>query len=69
MIRMQQLLASILRIALILAFPVITVAAQSNYRATPENLKARQEFQDEKFGMFIHWGAYSVLGDGGVGLP
>jgi alpha-L-fucosidase len=62
--RMQQLLASILRIALILAFPVITVVAQSNYQATPENLKARQEFQDDKFGMFIHWGVYSVLGDG-----
>ena len=62
--RMQQLLASILRIALILAFPLITVAAQSNYQATPESLKARQEFQDDKFGMFIHWGVYSVLGDG-----
>jgi alpha-L-fucosidase len=62
--RMQQLLASILRMALILAFPAITVVAQSNYQATPENLKARQEFQDDKFGMFIHWGVYSVLGDG-----
>jgi alpha-L-fucosidase len=34
------------------------------YQPTPENLKARQEFQDAKFGMFIHWGVYSVLGDG-----
>src|SRR5271165_7345503 len=31
---------------------------------TPENLQARREFQDAKFGMFIHWGVYSVLGDG-----
>ena len=31
---------------------------------SPENLKARQEFQDAKFGMFIHWGVYSVLGNG-----
>jgi alpha-L-fucosidase len=31
---------------------------------TPENLKARREFQDAKFGMFIHWGVYSVLGNG-----
>ena len=38
--------------------------AQTNYQPTEENLKARQEFQDEKFGMFIHWGVYSVLGDG-----
>ena len=38
--------------------------AQGEYHPTPENLKARQEFQDAKFGMFIHWGVYSVLGDG-----
>ncbi len=29
-----------------------------------ENLKAREWFQDAKFGLFIHWGVYSVLGDG-----
>lgn len=39
-------------------------AAQSSYQPAPENLKARQEFQDAKFGMFIHWGVYSVLGSG-----
>jgi alpha-L-fucosidase len=40
------------------------MCGQTNYQPSPENLKARQEFQDEKFGMFIHWGVYSVLGDG-----
>jgi alpha-L-fucosidase len=39
-------------------------AAQSSYQPSPENLEARQEFQDDKFGLFIHWGVYSVLGDG-----
>ena len=39
-------------------------SGQSAYQPAPENLKARQEFQDAKFGMFIHWGAYSVLGSG-----
>jgi len=38
--------------------------AQAEYRPSLENLKARREFQDAKFGMFIHWGVYSVLGDG-----
>jgi alpha-L-fucosidase len=38
--------------------------AQENYSPTPENVKARTWFQDAKFGMFIHWGVYSVLGDG-----
>ena len=43
---------------------IITAAAQSPYQPATENLKARQEFQDAKFGMFIHWGVYSVLGSG-----
>ncbi|MCS7315624.1 MAG: alpha-L-fucosidase [Bryobacterales bacterium] len=41
----------------------VSLAAQA-YRPSPENLKAREWFQDAKFGMFIHWGVYSVLGDG-----
>ena len=34
------------------------------YEPTPENLAARARFQDARFGMFVHWGVYSVLGDG-----
>jgi alpha-L-fucosidase len=44
--------------------PALEATAQTNYQPTAENLKARQEFQDEKFGLFIHWGVYSVLGHG-----
>jgi alpha-L-fucosidase len=43
---------------------VIASTAQTSYQPSPENLKNRQEFQDNKFGMFIHWGIYSLLGDG-----
>jgi alpha-L-fucosidase len=39
-------------------------AAAQNYHPTSENLKARNSFQDDKFGLFIHWGVYSVLGEG-----
>ena len=46
----------------VLAGPLAT--AQENHSPTPENVKARTWFQDAKFGMFIHWGVYSVLGDG-----
>jgi len=42
----------------------VTINAQNTYTPSPENLKAREWFQDAKFGMFIHWGVYSVLGDG-----
>jgi alpha-L-fucosidase len=38
--------------------------AQGPYQPTARNLEARRWFQDAKFGMFIHWGVYSVLGDG-----
>ncbi len=41
-----------------------SVRAQTSDQPSAENLKARQEFQNAKFGMFIHWGVYSVLGDG-----
>jgi alpha-L-fucosidase len=42
----------------------VRLAAQTGYQPTPENLAARQWFQDAKFGLFVHWGVYSVLGDG-----
>ena len=41
-----------------------TANAQTTYIPTPENLKSREWFQDARFGLFIHWGVYSVLGDG-----
>ncbi len=34
------------------------------HQPTAANLKNREWFQDAKFGLFIHWGVYSVLGDG-----
>ena len=42
----------------------ILQAQSQSYTPTAGNLAARQAFQDRKFGMFIHWGASSVLGDG-----
>jgi len=41
-----------------------TILQAQTYIPAPENLAARQQFQDMKFGMFIHWGASSVLGSG-----
>jgi len=40
-----------------------TMSAQSNYKPTWESLDTRpipEWFQDAKFGIFIHWGPYSV---------
>lgn len=38
--------------------------SQENYVPAPENLEARKEFQDNKFGIFLHWGIYSMLAQG-----
>lgn len=40
------------------------LANAQTYIPTPSNVAARAAFQDRKFGMFIHWGASSVLSDG-----
>lgn len=37
---------------------------EAPYVPTPANLAARTWFQDARFGVFIHWGTYSVLGRG-----
>jgi alpha-L-fucosidase len=51
-------------IVLLLAVTVAVSGQNKKYTPTPENLKNREWFQDAKFGLFIHWGVYSVLGDG-----
>src|SRR6186997_3587086 len=38
--------------------------AQPGYTPAAANLDAREWFQDARFGLFVHWGVYSVLGDG-----
>ncbi len=49
---------------LLFLFAAVSANAQTNYSPSPENLKSREWFQDARFGLFIHWGVYSVLGDG-----
>jgi alpha-L-fucosidase len=44
-------------------FPWKNIIAQT-YAPTPENLKAREIFSDDRFGLFIHWGPFSIPGDG-----
>lgn len=55
---MKQLVSSLL----LLVCAGVSLAQQ--YQPTAENVKNREGFQDAKFGMFIHWGASSVLGHG-----
>jgi alpha-L-fucosidase len=39
-------------------------SAEEPYVPAPDNLTARKAFRDDQFGVFIHWGVYSVLARG-----
>ena len=47
-------------------FPIILIGPYlkaQKYLPSPENLEAREWFQNARFGLFVHWGVYSILGD------
>ena len=48
----------------LLLFFYLFASAQESYKPSTENLAARKTFQDDKYGLFIHWGLSSVLGNG-----
>src|SRR5213594_5229908 len=52
------------KLSMLLSALLLAGAGVAEYRPAPENLKAREWFQDAKFGLFVHWGVYSVLEDG-----
>lgn len=50
---------------IVLLFLMATIGANAqSYTPAEANMKARAAFQDDKFGMFIHWGVSSILGQG-----
>ena len=51
-------------ICLLFVLCLLAVPFRLAAQISPENAEARKWFQDAKFGMFIHWGVYSVLADG-----
>ncbi|HEY5824211.1 MAG TPA: alpha-L-fucosidase [Cyclobacteriaceae bacterium] len=51
-------------ILLILLTLSLSCHAQWKYEPTPENKQTREWFEEARFGLFIHWGVYSQLGDG-----
>ncbi len=52
-------------LALSMLYAVLTYGqGQKDYQPAPQNLEARQWFNEARFGLFVHWGVYSILGDG-----
>ena len=51
--------------AILFIMSMVNVASgQEKYIPSPENMQSRREFSQARFGIFIHWGIYSMLGDG-----
>lgn len=48
---------------LLLSLFSLSLSAQT-YQPTPANIQARKHFQDNRFGLFVHWGVSSMLGNG-----
>ncbi len=48
----------------ILLLTLLAALLPAEYTPSQANLEARRWFQDNRFGLFIHWGVYSVLADG-----
>ena len=57
---MKQLLFFLL-FCTMMAWPV---TVDAHYEPTPENLQRRQEFEGFRFGIFLHWGIYSMFAQG-----
>src|SRR5690606_36034947 len=53
---------------MVLFLASVAIAAEPKtappYEPSAENLAAREAFRDDAFGIFIHWGIYSVKGEG-----
>lgn len=43
---------------------LLSLAVKAEYNPTDAVMKSRTEFQDDKFGIFLHWGIYAPLGQG-----
>lgn len=51
-------------LSFLLLLLLVPSAQSQTYQPTEENLKSRQEFRDNRFGIFLHWGIYSMLATG-----
>ena len=51
-------------LGMLLCLCISSVINAQSYVPSYDNLKARDEFQDDKFGVFLHWGIYSMTARG-----
>lgn len=51
-------------VSLLLGICALSATAQPGYKPSSENIATRQQFEADRFGIFIHWGIYAMLGHG-----
>ena len=61
---MRRIVKSILAATLLAAAAASSASAQENYQPSPEIVAAQEQFRENRFGIFIHWGIYSMYGQG-----
>ena len=61
---MKKHLLYIAALSLLAAAAASSASAQENYRPSPEIVAAQEQFRENRFGIFIHWGIYSMYGQG-----
>ena len=61
---MKKILLTYIMTAAMILSAAGSAYAQKDYVPTKENLEARAAFEDMRFGVFIHWGIYSLFAQG-----
>lgn len=61
---MKKHLLSIAVLSLLAVAAASSASAQENYQPSPEIVAAQEQFRENRFGIFIHWGIYSMYGQG-----
>lgn len=51
-------------VGIMLVSVMLAGSLMAQYTPTSDNLAARKEFNESRFGIFIHWGLYAMLGQG-----
>ena len=63
---MKKHLLSIAALSLLAAAAASSASAQEIYQPSPEIVAAQEQFRENRFGIFIHWGIYSMYGHCGL---
>lgn len=61
---MKKLFVITLAAAVLWLSAAVSADAQKGYVPAKENIEAREAFEDMRFGVFIHWGIYSMFAQG-----